>query len=53
MKDINFFLTTDISIGMGLFKKAADFIKKQGAKKPGIIFDANLQGENYFDINLT
>ena len=37
---------------MGLFEKAADFIKKQGAKKPGLIFDANLQGENYFDKNL-
>jgi len=52
MEEINFFLTTDISIGMGLFEKAADFINKQGAKKPGLIFDANLQGENYFDENL-
>jgi len=52
MEEINFFLTTDISIGMGLFEKASDIIKKQGAKKPGLIFDANLQGENYFDENL-
>ena len=52
MEKINFFLTTDISIGMGLFEKASDFIKEQGAKKPGLIFDANLQGENYFDENL-
>ena len=52
MEEINFFLSTDISIGMGLFEKAADFIKKQGSKKPGLIVDANLQGENYFDENL-
>ena len=43
MEEINFFLTTDISIGMGLFEKAADIIKKQGSIKPGLIFDANLQ----------
>ena len=52
MKLINFFLSTDISIGNGMFKKATDFIKKQGSKTPGIIFDANLKGNNYFDENL-
>ena len=40
---INFFLSTNISIGIGLFKKTSDFIHKQNAKKPGIIFDTNLQ----------
>ena len=43
MESINFFLFTDISIGIGLFEKASDFIKKHGAKKPGIIIDANMQ----------
>ena len=52
MELINFFLSTDISIGVGLFEKSSDLIKKQGAVKPGIIFDANLQGNNYFDNNL-
>ena len=52
MELINFFLSTDISIGIGLFEKASDFIIKQGSKKPGIIFDANLKGYKYFDDNL-
>ena len=42
---INFFLSTDISIEIGLFKKASDYIRKHGGEKPGIIFDANLQAE--------
>jgi len=52
MKRVNFFLSTDISMGVGIFGKASDFIRKQGFIKPGIIFDANLQESNYFNDNL-
>ena len=52
MELINFFLSTDISIGISLFEKSSEFIKKQGAKRPGIIVDGNLPGNKYFDDNL-
>jgi alcohol dehydrogenase class IV len=53
MELFNFFLYTDISIGIGLFEKTTEFIKKQGAKKLGIIFDSNLRSNNYFNDNLS
>tara|TARA_Y100000588_G_scaffold390539_1_gene496332 strand:- start:1212 stop:2327 length:1116 start_codon:yes stop_codon:yes gene_type:complete len=52
MNLMNFFLSTNISIGIGLFEKISDFIHKQNAKKPGIIFDANLQKSDYFNNNI-
>ena len=53
MELINFFLSTDISIGVGIFGETSDFIRKLGLIKPGVIFDANLLGSNYFNDNLT
>jgi len=52
MNLMNFFLSTNISIGIGLFEKFSDFVKKQNVKKPGIIFDANLQKSDYFKNNI-
>ena len=45
---INFFLSTDISLGLGIFENICLFINKFGSNRPGIIFDSNLNNNDYF-----
>lgn len=52
MELLNFFLSTDISIGVGIFENASKYIEKFGSTKPGIIYDSNLLKNNYFVKNL-
>ncbi len=51
MKSTDFFLSTDISIGLGVFEKASEFIKKIGVRRPGILYDSNLGKSDYFNDN--
>ena len=48
MELINYFLSTDISLGAGIFEDTCLFIKKIGSIRPGIIFDSNLNNNSYF-----
>jgi alcohol dehydrogenase len=52
MEIINFFLSTDISLGLGMFENTCLFIEKFGSIRPGIIFDSNLNNNSYFTKNL-
>ena len=52
MKSINFFLSTDIVIGINEFKNLEYHIAKIGSVKPGIIYDSNLLGNEYFIENI-
>ena len=49
---INFFLSTDIKIGLGALETAAESIYDLGKKVPVIIYDSNLKANNYFLNNL-
>ena len=42
MDPINYFLSTDVSIGIGIMEKVIDFIKEFNSDVPGIVYDKNL-----------
>jgi len=48
----NFFLKTDISIGINEFKNLQKYITKIGSINPGIIYDSNLSKNEYFIKNI-
>ncbi len=45
---MNFFLSTDLVIGVNEALKITDHLAQLSVKKPGIIYDANLAGNLYF-----
>jgi len=52
MGSFNFFLTTDILLGMNKFRSLHKVIKKHGSIIPGVIFDSNLLDNEYFIKNI-
>tara|TARA_B100002052_G_C15876953_1_gene597443 strand:+ start:5 stop:1147 length:1143 start_codon:yes stop_codon:yes gene_type:complete len=50
--NFNFFLKTDISIGRKEFLKIPDHVSDLGSVRPGIIYDFNLLGNEYFTDNI-
>jgi len=48
----NFFLNTDISIGINEFKNLQDYITQIGSVNPGVIYDSNLLENEYFTENI-
>lgn len=45
---MNFFLSTDIIIGVNEAMRLIDSIRQLAISRPGIIYDANLAGSFYF-----
>ncbi|TLU83418.1 MAG: iron-containing alcohol dehydrogenase [Chlorobium sp.] len=45
---MNFFLSTDLVIGVNESLKLSDYLADLSIKQPGIIYDANLSGNLYF-----
>ncbi len=52
MELTNFFLSTDISLGIGIFDNACQYIEKFDVNKLGVIYDSNLNNNDYFLKNL-
>ncbi|SVE40882.1 uncharacterized protein METZ01_LOCUS493736, partial [marine metagenome] len=52
MDPINYFLSTDVSIGIGIMEKVIDFIKEFNSDVPGIVYDKNLSSNEYFNKNI-
>jgi len=52
MNSINYFLSTDVSIGIGIMEKIIDFIKEFNSDVPGILYDNNLSSNEYFNKNI-
>jgi alcohol dehydrogenase class IV len=52
MNTINYFLSTDVSIGIGIMEKVIDFIKEFNSDVPGILYDNNLSSNEYFNKNI-
>ena len=52
MEPFNFFLNTDVTIGINEFKKLQMYITKSGSVNPGVIYDSNLSENEYFVENI-
>jgi alcohol dehydrogenase len=53
LNEINYFMSTDVSFGVGIFKKINDYIKLFSSTQPAIIYDQNLVNNEYFNNNLS